>query len=168
MSLGGEAEPARESATRVESAGVAWALKASFRRYLRATLGVEQAAAGAGHLADGRLYFPVAEADFDAEKVTGSITTDGEINFHGHGGLIDLTLAAPAVMLRDGTGIVSVAANGASTELVDVRLVEVALGDDVVALTFATRLRVTAMHLFDDVYPPGTMFDALEIRLQPR
>jgi len=165
MTRGSEAESAPEPATSVESAGMAWALKSSFRRYLRTALGVEQTAAGAGHLADGRLYFPIADSDSDIEEVTGSIHAEGEVTFHGHGGLIDLTLARPTVVLRGGAGIVSVIANGTPTELVDIRLTEMARGDDTVAYTFDSRLRDAATHLFDDVYPPGTMFDDLEIRI---
>ncbi|MFI5623375.1 HtaA domain-containing protein [Nocardioides sp. NPDC051685] len=165
MTRDSDAGPASEPQTSVESDGMAWALKVSFRRYLRTALGVEHAAAGAGYLADGRFYFPIAHSDFDVEAVMGSISAEGEITFHGHGGLIDLTLARPTVALCAGSGTVSVMANGTPTELADVRLMEVTRGDDVVAFAFNTRLRAAATHLFDDVYPPGTMFDHLEIRL---
>jgi len=149
----------------VEETGLVWALRGSFRRYLRTLArGSETTSDGAGQLPDGRLYFPIADSALQATG-DGSVACGGSARFLGHAGFIDVTLTRPAITFDGGVGVLTVEARpDIRLPLVDLRIAGRVAADGMLRITADTRLREEAVELFDEVYPAGAEFDPLELR----
>jgi len=151
----------------VEETGLVWAVRGSFRRYVRnVARGSETTHDGAGQLPDGRLYFPIADVALHSMG-EGTVGCGGAARFFGHAGFIDVTLARPTVTLDGGTGVLAVEAGpGLPLPLVDLRVTEREAADGMLRITADARLREEAVGLFDEVYPAGAEFDPLELRVR--
>lgn len=151
----------------VQTEGLAWGLRASFRRYVqRVARGDEVLDGGAGLLPDRRLYFPLDQASaFDHDTLDGEITFAGGVRFLGHAGFIDLRLGELSLRLESGAGMLRTGSPSGQRDLVDVHLVDTRVGPEVTAFLLTSRLAAGAEGLFDGVYTAQTPFDDLEIRV---
>lgn len=151
----------------IEETGLAWAVRGSFRRYVRnVARGSEAIHDGAGQLPDHRLYFPIADVALHSTG-EGTVGCGGAVRFFGHAGFIDVTLARPAITLDGGAGVLTVETRpGVRLPLVDLHIGEREAADGMLRITADTRLREEAVELFDEVYPAGAEFDPLELRVR--
>jgi hypothetical protein len=117
----------------VEGASLKWGYKESFRTY------IEGIAKGGWTLTDVAYEYPDyvwanGSGSFDDETLTGLVTYGGSINFTGHDGALNTTLANARVELAGDTGylvfdVTGTTQDGASVDQPGVRLAEFALGD---------------------------------------
>ncbi|MDR5699105.1 HtaA domain-containing protein [Agromyces aerolatus] len=151
----------------VETTGLAWGIRSSFRRYVqRVAHGTEIPDGGAGSLPDGRFYFPVEAVErFDPEALDAQIRFAGAVRFLGHAGMIDVRLGELELRCSAGTGTVLTGARGGARELVDVQVTQAGVADGVATLLLGTRLAADAVELFDEVYAAATPFDEIEVRV---
>ncbi len=151
----------------VETTGLAWAVRSSFRRYVqRVAMGAEVTDGGVGSLPDGRFYFPLdGVCHFDPEALHADVTFSGGVRFLGHAGMIDVRLGEFQLHLRAGEGALQTSSSDGAKNLVDVRVTAVGDEDGVVTLVLASRLAEGAADLFDEVYATATPFDDLELRV---
>ena len=169
MTLGHPAESDGSGATSqaVETTGLAWGLRRSFRRYLRrAALGAENLDGGAGTLLDMRLYFPVKKVNkLDPLTLDASIHFDGGVHFYGHAGHINFRIGEFELQLSNGQGTLTTSAPGdIRRDLVAVEAVGIETDGRNVELQLNSRLAAGAEDYFDEVYPASTPFDPLEVR----
>jgi hypothetical protein len=158
--------PPREEQS-VETTGLAWALRTSFRRYVqRVAMGREILDGGAGHIPDGRLYFPVKSVGhLDPHHGDVSVAFSGGVRFLGHLGMIDLRIGELDLHITGGEGRLRTGTTEGLRDLVDVRLARTQADDSGASLLLSSRLAPGAEDLFDAVYSAATPFDDLEIRL---
>ncbi|KQR39593.1 HtaA domain-containing protein [Microbacterium sp. Leaf159] len=137
VSRGLEFTLARETAVigacTVDGATLEWGYKESFRTY------IEGIAAGGWTLTDVAYEYPdyvwsSGTGSFDDETLTGLVTFGGSINFTGHSGALNTTLANARVELAGDTGylvfdVLGTTQDGQSVDQKAVRLAEFALGD---------------------------------------
>jgi hypothetical protein len=106
----------------VDAATLTWGFKESFRAYIDGSI-----ANGEWAVADGATYqtptfgFTADEGRLDPRVLQGSVDFPGSVRFTGHGGILDTTIANPALLFR---------ADGKAFLLLDVRGVTME-GDDV-------------------------------------
>jgi hypothetical protein len=160
-----EREP--EQTRSVETTGLAWGVRSSFRRYVqRVALGSEIPDGRAGMLPDGRLYFPVRNVmRFDGIALDAEIAFAGGIRFRGHAGMIDLRLGELELQLNGGRGTLRTSSGIGVRDLADVEVSDASVYEASAVLVLTSRLADGAQDLFDDVYPAATPFDDLEIRI---
>ncbi|MFD5224702.1 HtaA domain-containing protein [Microbacterium sp. NPDC058342] len=91
----------------VESGSLTWGVKESFRSYISGSI-----AKGSWEATDGAAYatpsftFTGASGELDPATGAGTISFPGAIHFTGHGGVLDMTLAAPQIEIApDGTAL---------------------------------------------------------------
>lgn len=151
----------------VETTGLAWGVRTSFRRYVqRVALGSERIDGGAGELPDGRLYFPVRSVTRFADDVLDAeVSFAGGVRMVGHGDLIDLRLGDFELNLSAGTGMLRTSSVGGIRDFVEVRVTQATVDHAVIGLILESRLAPGAEELFDGVYAAGTAFDDLELRI---
>lgn len=97
-------EPAATAAEgcTVTSGTLTWGVKESFRSYISSSI-----AQGEWTVTDGATYttpvftFEGATGQLDPETGAGTIAFPGAVHFTGHGGLLDMTLAAPSIVIAD-------------------------------------------------------------------
>jgi hypothetical protein len=156
-------EPVRS----VETTGLAWGVRSSFRRYVeRVALGAVIPDGGVGSLPDGRFYFPVHEVRvLDREALDAQIAFSGGLRFLGHAGMIDLRLGELELAITGGEGTLRTSSPGGARELVDVQVTQTSADDTLTALVLRSRLAAGAEELFDNVYAAATTFDDLEVRV---
>lgn len=162
-------DPPREDQS-VETTGLAWALRRSFRRYVqRVATGREILDGGAGQIPDGRLYFPVRSVGhLDPDRGDVSVAFSGGVRFLGHLGMIDLRIGELDLNITGGEGWLRTGTMEEPRDLVQVQLARTQADDSVVSLVLTSRLAHGAEELFDAVYPAATPFDDLEVRLPVR
>jgi len=86
----------------VESGDLTWGFKESFRSYISGSI-----ANGEWTVADGATYetpsfgFSGATGAYDAASASGLVSFVGSINFTGHGGVLDTTVANPQIRFDD-------------------------------------------------------------------
>lgn len=154
----------------VKTDGLAWGVRANFRRYVRQTArGEELPDEGVGLLPDGRFHFPIGEVTaFDRDARDAEIAFTGGVRFVGHAGFIDLRLGELSLSLESGAGVLRTSARSERRSLVEVRVADILVGDDVTAVLLTSRLAVDAEGLFDGVYAAATPFDDVELRVAHR
>ncbi|MBX3098625.1 MAG: HtaA domain-containing protein [Salinibacterium sp.] len=159
----------------VDAATMIWGFKESFRSYISGTI-----ANGEWTVADGATY---ATPDFSWSAGKGSygqqsglVAFDGSVEFTGHGGILDTTIAHPqlrfdgnkAMLLLDVTGTTQ---DGATVDSRDVEFVEIDLGghtvyaDGTITVTAAPTTLTAAGAAAFGTYPEGEAFDALSFTL---
>ena len=151
----------------VETTGLAWGVRSSFRRYVqRVALGAAIPDGGVGSLPDGRFYFPVREVSvFDRDALDAEVAFSGGVRFLGHAGMIDLRLGELELGLTAGKGTLRTSARGGARDLVEVQVTQASADDTLTALVLVSRLAAGAEELFEDVYAAATTFDDLEVRV---
>lgn len=151
----------------VETTGLAWGVRSSFRRYVkRVAFGAEIPDGGAGLLPDERFYFPVIEVmSFDRDAVNAHVAFAGGLRFLGHAGMIDVRLGELELVIEGGKGILRTSSDGGVRDLVEVQVTQRSMDDTLTVLVLASRLAAGAEELFGDVYAAQTPFDDLEVRL---
>lgn len=156
-----------ETTPSVKTEGLAWGVRASFRRYVqRIARGDEIPDGEVGLLPDGRFHFPIGEVStFDHESHDAMITFSGGVRFLGHAGFIDLRLGELSLRLDSGAGMLRTSSRSGEHDLVEVRVADVSMGDEITSLLLASRLAPGGEALFDGVYAAATPFDDLEIRV---
>jgi hypothetical protein len=156
-------EPVRS----VETTGLAWGVRSSFRRYVqRVALGAVIPDGGVGSLPDERFYFPVRDVSlFDRDALDADIEFSGGVRFLGHAGMIDLRLGELVLGLTAGNGTLRTSSPGGVRDLVDVQVAQAWSDEQVTALVLTSRLASGAEELFDGVYTAATTFDDLEVRV---
>jgi hypothetical protein len=159
----------------VTGATLTWGFKESFRAYIDGAI-----ANGEWTTADGATYeTPVftwsgGEGGYDPATRTGLVSFTGSVRFTGHGGVLDTTIANPAVRLDGGSGMLLLDVSGPTmegdqtdlrgVEFVELPSVEVAGGDAVRTVDAATELTADGATAFPN-YPAGEAFDPVELSL---
>lgn len=152
--------------------GLRWGMKLSWRNYTGAGTwsdGVEYLGGADGYL------WPFRSGSYDPDTHDAELRFGGSVRWTGHGGLLDVTISEPRLILHgdDARLVAKTVSRSESTgELVDygeVALVSVALRDD--ALTtgdgrtswsdLATNLTATGYKVFSGNYPVGTVMDPI-------
>jgi hypothetical protein len=156
-----------EPGSSVETTGLAWGVRSSFRRYVhRVALGSEAPDGGVGSLPDGRFHFPVAEVrELDGGDLRAEITFSGGVRFLGHAGMIDLRIGELQIVLDSGVGILRTSSPEGIRDLAEVRVAHAQIVDGVTTLSMQSRLAAGAEDLFNEVYAAATPFDDIEIRV---
>lgn len=91
------------SACTVQSGTLTWGVKESFRSYISGSI-----ANGSWDTADGATYatpvftFTGATGQIDPTTGAGTVSFAGSVHFTGHGGILDLTIAAPTLQIGEG------------------------------------------------------------------
>lgn len=175
--------PGSMECTLVDGA-LSWGIKESFRSYISGSI-----AEGEWVVADGATYatpvftFPASDGATDMQANQSVVAFRGSVQFSGHGGLLQTTLANPVLTIADGRAhlaldVASVpmeqAMQGDSTmhtaeqvSFVDVDLTDLTVTQEGEMLTFA--LDDAATHITADgfaafgSYQAGTAFDAIDI-----
>ncbi len=136
-----------------------WAIRKSFVAYVEGLPdGGVEVEGGASRAASGAFVFPSVEG--------GALAFAGAVRFHGHGGVLDVTIADPriepqgdsaAVTVALGTGRIRFATVGELTrsDTDDLRSVDVAVTDD-------------GAYVLGGVYEPGTALDPFTIHCDVR
>lgn len=152
--------------------GLAWGLKASFLDYVERSGGSVELGGGAGILRSGEYYFELRDSsDFDVATLRGTIRFAGTVRLSAHAGMMSVTIVDPAVTFGDAT-VLDVAGTGESDgaaprpPMVQLEpLLPVVRGDVLVWDAIPARLDPAAVELFNQVYPAGTDFDPVSIRV---
>lgn len=104
--LSGNGEVCREESTKgVSDARMSWGVKDSFRTYVQG--GVAKggwSTSGGAVYNSGAFVFSGSDGAVDPESSQGSISYGGSVNFTGHGGVLDLTLADPEIQFSGNSG----------------------------------------------------------------
>lgn len=162
----------------VSDATLTWGFKESFRSYISGTI-----ANGEWTVADGATYeTPVfswssGSGDYDGASGAGEVSFDGSIEFTGHGGILDTTIAHPrlrfvdggrAILVVDVTGTTQAGdpVDAADVEFVTLDLVGTAtLDGDTLRLTDTPATLTAAGATAFGTYPAGEAFDTLTASL---
>ena len=171
------AAAASESCT-VSGATLDWGFKESFRAYIDGSI-----ANGEWTVADGASYatpsfsWSDGTAEIDPSAHTTEVTFRGSIQFTGHEGLLDTTIADPMVRIAaDGTATVLLDVSGPTMEgdqidLADVAFVTGPADPESIAAEGEQRIAIPAPALTPDGstafpnYEAGTAFDDLILSL---
>lgn len=92
----------------VSDATLTWGVKESFRSYISGTI-----ANGSWETSDGASYetpefhWTGGTGSYDPESQNGTIEFTGGINFTGHGGILDMTMANPTLQITDGAAVLA-------------------------------------------------------------
>lgn len=166
------------SACAVDGGTMTWGVKESFRSYISGTIakGSWEASGGATYQTPS-FTWSGATGEIDPETGAGKVTFPGTVHFTGHGGILDLTIATPTLVIDDkgaGTLLLDVRSNDTSGGLaVDEKQAEVGrLGAAVTNDAAAGALAVTQAPLslteagapaFGGFYQPGDELDPLSV-----
>lgn len=159
-----------------------WGVKASFRSYIRGPIakGTVATSAGATTGPDGTFRFGPAAGTVAADGSAADVRAGGTVAFSGHGGLLELSISNPEVVVSGTSGtlvadVVSKALEGASAGLpvtyTDVDLATLDLtgksltpvGGRVTLADVPATLTEEGAPAFADFYAPGTALDPLTL-----
>jgi hypothetical protein len=101
-----------------------WGVRESFRNYVTSPIaaGSIETGQGATKNSDGTFRFPGGTGEFDTSTNSGEVAYEGFVHFTAHGGLLDLELSNPRVVISGQTGslfVDGVDSNGQPSENVD-------------------------------------------------
>lgn len=101
---------------RITGGTLAWGVRASFNNYIRGSI-----AHGGWDLAgiswDGNNFnWPATGGLYNTATRTGTIYYGGSVHYHGHGGILDLTLANPALQINGNSGALYLSVNGSDMQ----------------------------------------------------
>ncbi len=142
-----------------------WAIKDSLVAYISdLDDGELNASAGATRTDDGFAFEGVSDTDFDRDTLTGALTFRGSVALRGHGGMLNIVVTDPCVVLDNGSGEVRVSQPGASDgrQLGIAKLGATLEGD---TLTCTAHLTVTGVNVLGPQYMPGAEIASLRIQL---
>lgn len=153
----------------VEGGELDWGVKASFREYIEdfAQEGRIEVGGGAATAEDGSYRFPVVSGSYDEETGVNEVQYAGSVNFFAYGGILDITIENPKVVL-DGSGdgavfahVVAGGENLEELELVALDATGVTPVTGTKTLTWegvGSAITAAAEPVFGN-YPAGTAFD---------
>mgnify|MGYP001267567346 CR=1 FL=1 len=161
----------------VDAAELDWGFKESFRAYLDGSI-----ANGGWETADGATYATplfsfTGAGSYDAETGDTELDFAGSIRFTGHGGVLDMTVANPrvvvngdrAVLLLDITGETqdgrTVSAPGVEFVELDLEAAERTEDGDAIAWTGVPATLAAAGATAFGTYDTGTEFDPIDLRV---
>ncbi len=162
----------------VLDARITWGFKESFRAYIDGSI-----ANGEWTVADGATYetpefgFPLDGGYVDPRAAVGSTGFAGTVQFTGHGGILDTTIADPVLVLRgadqpallllDVTGDTM---DGEAVEVTEAPFVEIDLTgqdltatDGVITIVDAPTVLTAEGEAAFPNYPAGTEFDPIDV-----
>lgn len=155
-----------DGALGVADARLGWGVKDSFRTYIRSsTAKGGWTTSGGAVYNSGAFVFSGSDGAVDTASGQGDLRYGGSVNFTGHGGVLDLTLADPEVQFSGGTGalIANVTSNdteGARRDLGRITVADLAVSQntsgDVVDGTASATLTAAGASAMSDFYPAGT------------
>ncbi|GAB3615673.1 hypothetical protein GCM10027416_02300 [Okibacterium endophyticum] len=158
--------------------GLVWGIKNSLIDYLaRVGDASSQVSAGAGLVGPGEFYFAVADTSgFDGSTLTGTIRFRGELRLRAHSGLLAVDVRDPWLEFGDEGWTLTSEVGGehkpvsndspSRARLVDLEPVDVVNDGEVIMLPdVPTRLAAESAGLFDGMYPVGTAFAPLHVRV---
>jgi Htaa len=110
-------QPYAAASCEVSTASLTWGFKESFRSYISGNI-----ANGKWTVADGAEYstpnfsWPDGSGPFDASAASGSLVFTGSIEFTGHGGILDTTVANPRVRFAGAQAILDLDVDGTTQQ----------------------------------------------------
>jgi hypothetical protein len=140
--------------------GLQWGFKTSFRGYVERVGGRVDVSAPA-QSAESEYFFPFVGREFDGEHGATLLRFAGAVSFHGHGGLLSLTIAAPTVVFHDGSIILSVAHPSDPTTLLPLADLVAPTREGPIAATLTTQ----GSELLRGIYPVGAELDVVRLVL---
>jgi hypothetical protein len=154
------------------SVGLRWAVKQSFLSYLARTPDARAFVSGGVRAnADSEVIFPPAEKPRTAVGDEVSLAFTGEVRYLAYSGLLHVIIAEPMLTLRDGVGVLTIAAVDDEERPIRVELVSfTASTADMGASEWeAVDVRLTAdgATVFGDVYTAGELMAPLYVHLPP-
>lgn len=149
-----------------------WGVKESFRRYVEATEGEIEALEGATRTEDGAFVFPAQDVagaalePLEAEPA-GEARFTGAARFHGHGGMLAVYLADPAIEVGpEGWRLTAADSQRRDQRIVVAKLERpeppAAGGTE---LVLACAITYDGGQLLGGHYPPGAPIDPVRLRL---
>lgn len=156
----------------VSDSEISWGIKESFRSYIKGSIANgEWTTSGNASDAGSTFVFSGSGQSIDKEAKTGTITTDGSVNFTGHKGILDLTITNPKIDFDTASGTLSATVNSNDKDGNPTEYGEVALGQlSISKLTISgdsfsgnanVSLTDTGSKAFADFYEPGTELDPI-------
>ncbi|WP_182379270.1 HtaA domain-containing protein [Nocardioides sp. WS12] len=160
------------------STGLIWGIKRSFLAYLSRMPDLKSSVSGGASVAPelGLYHFPLASSDaYDYGTGQGTLKFQGDLRFSGHFGFLFVMLVDPWVTFDDGLATLSFHDVEADPELADDSARRPMLGLGYPGYVDAhgirdwqlipTSLRTEAVSVFNEVYPPGELFEPLHMRV---
>ena len=101
-----KAEPIKHQCTpdtsqyRVTSGDMNWGLRTSFTTYIRGIAHGNWDLSGGVNWSGGQFHFPVASGMYNSTTRKGTINYSGTIHFTGHGGVLDMTVGNPTLVIN--------------------------------------------------------------------
>lgn len=154
-----------------DSPTLVWGVKQSFRNYVEAVGGLIEAHGGAARADDGAFAFtaaPGGDLKLDADgRPQGHGQFVGEVRFEGHGGMLSVFLADPAVEIGPSGAVLTVADSAARTRRLALARLDLAAATTGEAgeLVIPTALTAEGSQLLGDHYPPMTALDPVRLTL---
>lgn len=161
------AATAAAAPTPVEGGELDWGVKEEFREYIESTpAGQIEVAGGAAEAEDGTYRFPVVSGSYDEGSEKNEVQYAGSVEFTKYGGVLDITIANPKVVLEGDAGAIFAEVTSGSSDYGEIGLVEldatgvvpVAAGETLAWASIKSALSAEAEPAFQS-YPAGTPFD---------
>ena len=112
------ARPSPAGADEAAGGRLDWGVKESFRAYITGPIAQGEVTTGGGVSTAGGAYrFHSASGDYDPDAGTASLSYSGWVQFWGHDGELDVTLADPSIEYSGSSGTLYAYVNGARTDL---------------------------------------------------
>lgn len=95
-----------------------WGVREKFRNYIRGSIakGGWETGRGAAWNGTAQVFtFPVSSGWYDASTRTGRISYVGTVHFTGHGGVLDLTISDPTIVINRGSGTLEATVSSSDT-----------------------------------------------------
>ena len=122
---------------KVVSGSLAWGIRSSFTTYIRSSIANGSISGSAWK--NGTISFPVTSGNYNTATKSGTINYSGSVHFTGHGGVLDMTMSSPRLVISGNTATlyISVKSNDATGKQAinasNVRFATVALAKNAVA-----------------------------------
>lgn len=106
-----------------QAGSLTWGVKASFRSYIVSPTAKGSISLSGASTSGGAFVFGQSSADWNADAGTGSAGYSGAVRFTGHSGVLDLTLANPAITVTSpSSATLSISVNGSRITIGTVNL----------------------------------------------
>ena len=149
----------------MNTSALTWAIKDSLVAYISdLDDGELNTSSGATRTDDGFAFEHMNVGDFDRTTLSGTLAFRGTVTLRGHGGMLNIVVTDPCVVLENGTGEVRVAQPGATDgrQLGIAKLGATLEGE---TLTCTAHLTVTGVNVLGPQYMPGAEIASLRIQL---
>jgi len=173
----------------IDSGDLDWGVKKSFRDYVVGPIahGEITTSDGASRHDDGTFSFTAEDGTWDPTTETAKVTYDGTVTFTGHGGLLELTISDPELVVTGDEGILEAAVVSKTLEtgeledygrvdLADLAGAELGVGGDTLTVAADTvTLSDEGAEAFAGFYEAGAVLDPIgsalalgdEVRAEP-